>query len=220
MGQSNIGRRSPLLPLDLHALRYESLDERPSKVSLADLGRPGPGEPWLADWLDRLPRVLGADALRRLCDAIVCATGCRAAGRGGTGRSRRQDGLRSLSGRLDRAEEFLPGLRSNGSAAIHDLELAIAGKTSEDVGSRLMAGNFGFARETSDLFALACKRRGVAVERAGGCPGGYHPRARRAWPRFVAAGGGASVRSSAHRPRRDRHRHRAHDSRARRGRAG
>ena len=53
---------------------------------------------------------------------------------------------------------ILNGLALNGSAAIHDLELAIAGKTSEDVGSRLMAGTFGFARETSDLFAAACDR--------------------------------------------------------------
>jgi hypothetical protein len=45
----------------------------------------------------------------------------------------------------------------NGSAAIHDLELAIAGRTSEDVGPRLMAGTFGFARETSELFASACE---------------------------------------------------------------
>jgi hypothetical protein len=50
----------------------------------------------------------------------------------------------------------LNGLAINGAAAIHDLELAIAGKTSEDVGSRLMSGSFGFARETSDLFAAAC----------------------------------------------------------------
>ena len=46
----------------------------------------------------------------------------------------------------------------NGSAAIHDLELAIAGHTSEDVGPRLAAGTFGFARETSDLFVAACDR--------------------------------------------------------------
>ncbi len=51
---------------------------------------------------------------------------------------------------------ILSGLALNGSAAIHDLELAIAGKTSEDVGARLMAGSFGFARETSELFAAAC----------------------------------------------------------------
>jgi len=53
---------------------------------------------------------------------------------------------------------ILQGLALNGSAAVHDLELAIAGKTSEDVGARLMAGTFGFARETSDLFAAACAR--------------------------------------------------------------
>ena len=52
----------------------------------------------------------------------------------------------------------LHGLAFNGAAAIHDLELAIAGKTSEDVGARLMNGSFGFARETSDLFAAACTR--------------------------------------------------------------
>ena len=143
--------------LAFHALRYEPLDERPSKVSLANLGRPGPSEPWMADWLDRLPRVLGADALRRLCDAIVCATG---AGR---------PVVAALGGHVVKtgcgaylvdwmSRGILTGLALNGSAAIHDLELAIAGKTSEDVGSRLMAGNFGFARETSDLFALACKR--------------------------------------------------------------
>jgi hypothetical protein len=59
----------------------------------------------------------------------------------------------------------LKALALNGSAAIHDLELAVAGKTSEDVGARLMSGEFGFARETSELFALACER---AAERSGG----------------------------------------------------
>ncbi len=59
----------------------------------------------------------------------------------------------------------LTGLTLNGSAAIHDLELAIAGKTSEDVGARLIAGEFGFARETSELFATACE---LASARDGG----------------------------------------------------
>ena len=53
---------------------------------------------------------------------------------------------------------ILTGVAMNGSAAIHDLELAIAGHTSEDVGPRLSAGTFGFARETSELFAAACDR--------------------------------------------------------------
>jgi hypothetical protein len=45
----------------------------------------------------------------------------------------------------------------NGSAAIHDFELAFAGKTSEDVGAQLHAGNFGMARQTADAFAAAAR---------------------------------------------------------------
>src|SRR5262249_35526221 len=44
-----------------------------------------------------------------------------------------------------------------GSAAIHDFELAVAGKTSEDVGATLHEGTFGFARETADAFAVAAR---------------------------------------------------------------
>src|SRR5690606_10526550 len=45
----------------------------------------------------------------------------------------------------------------NGAAAIHDLELALAGKTSEDVSARLHEGTFGMARETADVFAVAAR---------------------------------------------------------------
>ena len=45
----------------------------------------------------------------------------------------------------------------NGSAAIHDFELALAGKTSEDVGRRSARGQFGMARETADAFAVAAR---------------------------------------------------------------
>ena len=149
-------------PLDLRALHYEPLDERPSKVSLAHQGRPGQGERWFADWLDSLPRVLGADGLRRLSDAIV-----RAAGAG-------RPIVAALGGHVIKTgcgvylvdwinRRILSGLALNGSAAIHDLELAIAGKTSEDVSSRLMEGKFGFARETTDLFSRACNRAGSPI---------------------------------------------------------
>ena len=143
--------------IDLLALRYEPLNERASKVTLANLGRPGPAAAWFADWLDTLPRVLGADALRRLSDAIVVATDARRPVVAAIGGHVVKTGCGVyLIDWIDRG--ILSGLALNGSAAIHDLELAIAGKTSEDVGSRLMAGTFGFARETSDLFAAACDR--------------------------------------------------------------
>ena len=143
--------------LDLDALRYEPIADRPSKVHLAHLGKPTDADPSLTDWLDALPDVLAARGLKRLRDAIVEA---HAAGR---------PVAAAIGGHVVKAgcapylvdwvrRGVLNGLAMNGSAAIHDLELAIAGKTSEDVGPRLIDGTFGFASETSALFAAACGR--------------------------------------------------------------
>lgn len=143
--------------IDLLALRFEPLSERPSKVSLAHLGRPGCGAAWFAEWLDTLPKVLGADALLRLRDALVGATIAKRPVVAAVGGHVIKTGCgRYLVDWIERG--ILSGLALNGSAAIHDLELAIAGKTSEDVGTRLLAGTFGFARETSELFVAACNR--------------------------------------------------------------
>src|SRR5262249_27202612 len=48
----------------------------------------------------------------------------------------------------------------NGSAAIHDIELGLAGKTSEDVEARLPDGSFGMTRETAEFFARAADEAG------------------------------------------------------------
>jgi hypothetical protein len=143
--------------LNWDALRFEPLATRPSKVRLADLGRPVGPDATVDDWLDALPAQLGANDLKALRDAIVAA---RAAGR---------PVVAAMGGHVVKTgcgpylvdwlrRGVLTGLALNGSAAIHDLELAIAGHTSEDVGPRLVDGSFGFARETSDLFATACRR--------------------------------------------------------------
>ena len=144
-------------PFDLDGLRYEPLARRPSKVRLADLGRPGDGSGTLEGLLDGLPAVLAGPWLKQLRDAIVAA------------HARGRPVLAALGGHVIKtgcgpylndwiARGILTGVAMNGSAAIHDLELAIAGHTSEDVGPRLIAGTFGFARETSELFAAACDR--------------------------------------------------------------
>ena len=141
-----------LTDLDLDSLRYEPLADRPSKVHLAHLGKPG-----LADLLDTLPDVLAAQGLKRLRDAIVRAHQGGAPIVAALGGHVVKTGCGPFL--IDWVERgILQGMALNGSAAIHDLELAISGRTSEDVGPRLMAGTFGFARETSALFAQACDR--------------------------------------------------------------
>src|SRR5579885_1065248 len=148
---------TPDPPLDLAALRFEPLADRPSKVHLADLGRPSDGAGPLEELLDGLPAVLAARSLKQLRDAIVAA---RAGGR---------PVLAAIGGHVIKtgcgpylvdwiAQGVLTGVAMNGSAAIHDLELAIAGHASSDVVPRLLAGTCGCARETSELCAAACDR--------------------------------------------------------------
>ena len=161
-----------MVPLDLdwNDLRFESLAERPSKVRLADLGRPsGPGAT-LDDWLEGLPAQLAGKELKRLRDAIVHAheTGAPVVAALG-GHVVKTGCTPYLIDWIERG--VLNGLALNGSAAIHDLELAVAGHTSEDVGARLIGGTFGFARETSDLFARACDRAALSREGLGAALG-------------------------------------------------
>ena len=158
------------LDLDLDALRYEPLADRPSKVGLADLGRASEDGISLEDWLDGLPDLLAGRGLKRLRDAIVRAHDAGAPVVAALGGHVVKTGCAPYL--IDwMARGVLNGLALNGSAAIHDLELAIAGRTSEDVGPRLMAGTFGFARETSELFAIACDRAAASGEGLGAALG-------------------------------------------------
>ena len=52
----------------------------------------------------------------------------------------------------------ITAIAMNGAGIIHDSELAIAGKTSEDVESALGDGAFGMAKETSDFLSHAIKQ--------------------------------------------------------------
>jgi hypothetical protein len=143
--------------IDLDALQFEPLSDRPSKVHLADLGRPAPVDASLDTWIESLPKQLAGAGFRRLRDAIVTAhTGGRPVIAAMGGHVIKTGCAPYLIDWIERG--ILSGVALNGSAAIHDLELAIAGKTSEDVGPRLIGGKFGFARETSELFAAACLR--------------------------------------------------------------
>ena len=177
-------------PLDLDDLRYEPLAERPSKVALADLGRPCASRVSLDDWIDRLPRQLAGSSFRKLRDAIV------------ESHASNKPVIAALGGHVIKTgcgpylidwvrRGVLSGLALNGAAAIHDLELAIAGHTSEEVGPQLIAGDFGFAAETSDLF-VALYSRPRAVDRLGSGTWRRRSRTRRSGTRFEPFGRSAA----------------------------
>jgi hypothetical protein len=143
-------------PFDLHGLKTYELGSRPCKVFREDLGRPVEADATVADWLDSLPRQLAGNEIRRVRDHL-----CRAHDEGRTV-------VAALGGHVIKTgcapylidwiqRGLLKAVAMNGAAAIHDLELAIAGKTSEDVAAQLPTGKFGMARETADAFAIAAR---------------------------------------------------------------
>ena len=143
-------------PFDLNGLKTYELLSRPSKVFVEDLGQPLEANAPMSDWLDALPRQLAGNSLRRVRDHL-----CRAYQAG-------RPVVAALGGHVIKTgcapylidwikRGILSGIAMNGSAAIHDFELAFAGKTSEDVGAGLPTGQFGMARETADAFAVAAR---------------------------------------------------------------
>jgi hypothetical protein len=139
----------PLAPLDLAGVRTYALATRKSQVTLKEFGRPHARGATLRAFLDAMPRILGADVLRRLAAEILRA---RERGRPivwGIGAHVLKVGLSPLL--IDLMEKgLLTGLAMNGAGIVHDFELAVAGHTSEDVEGGLGSGDFGMARETGE----------------------------------------------------------------------
>ena len=142
-------------PLDVSGLRTTRLADRASLVHADQVGRLAPDAQPVADWVDTLPRVLAGNVLREVCEAICRA---RQAGKGvvaAIGAHVVKVGCSPyLADWIDRG--VLTALAMNGAVAVHDFELAVVGKTSEDVAQSLPDGRFGMAAETAQAMQDAC----------------------------------------------------------------
>jgi len=141
-------------PLDLTRLTRTSLYSRKSKVSFRGFGVPPRRGMSFAQFLDGLPDYLAARDFRAVVDAIVRARGRGAPVLLGIGAHFIKVGLSPLLLQALRNGVFT-GVAMNGAGAIHDVELALAGKTSEDVAANLADGSFGMARETAQFLDAA-----------------------------------------------------------------
>ena len=143
-------------PLDLSSLKTYPLAERPSKVVVGDLGRVVPPATAIGDWIETLPRQFAAIELRKLRDHIVrCHREKHPVAAAIGGHVIKVGCVPYLIDWINR--DVINCVAMNGSAAIHDFELAFAGKTSEDVAAQLPGGHFGMARETADALAHAAR---------------------------------------------------------------
>jgi deoxyhypusine synthase len=100
------------------------------------------------EWLESLPDILAVRDLKLAAQAIHRA---RREGKGvllGMGAHPVKVGLGGLIAEA-LADRLFTGVATNGAAIIHDYELALTGKTSENVDVVLSEGTFGMAEETS-----------------------------------------------------------------------
>jgi hypothetical protein len=142
---------------DFSRLKTVPVSTRRNKVEASLLAHP----PQASDrsfsaFFDALPSILAAQDLRYVVDQIVAAAGRRAivAMLGG---HVIKVGLGPLLIALMR-KRAITVVAMNGSAAIHDFELAAYGGTSEDVAAGLGDGTFGMAEETGQEMNAALNR--------------------------------------------------------------
>ncbi|HVA37674.1 MAG TPA: hypothetical protein VNJ51_08675 [Candidatus Dormibacteraeota bacterium] len=149
-------------PLDLSGISVTDLEERPSKVQRDDLGRSVSSNASFADWWDALPNILGAAAIKELAARTAQALDRARPVLLGMGGHVVKVGLAPLVCDLVRSGA-ISAVCANGSVTIHDVELALVGKTSEDVDTALQDGSFGMSGQTSAAILEAISRRGPEV---------------------------------------------------------
>ncbi|HET7789865.1 MAG TPA: hypothetical protein VFK78_03635 [Gemmatimonadales bacterium] len=155
---------------DFARLKTVPIAQRHNNVEPSLLAHPPGADRSFAAFWKSLPDVLAARDLRFVADQIAAAAGKRGV-LAMLGGHVIKVGLAPLLIELAR-RKALTHLAMNGSAAIHDFELAAFGGTSEDVAAGLADGTFGMAEETgremnAAIAAGAAKQQGMGEALAG-----------------------------------------------------
>lgn len=137
--------------IDLSRVKTIPIAARKSKVTTKDFARLyNPHAQSFAQFIESLPRILVANDLRCVVDDIVRARKRRKPVIVMIGAHVIKVGLSPLIIDLVK-RNIITTLAMNSAAAIHDVETAMWGKTSEDVAAYLVDGRFGMSRETGDF---------------------------------------------------------------------
>ena len=137
--------------INLTKVRTYSVSSRKSKVEIDKLAMVVPGKANLNQFLKSLPKLLKADDFNYLIDRIIRSRQKNKALIFMFGAHVIKCGLSPLL--IDLMKRgFVTHLATSGAGAIHDLELAYWGKTSEDVEAGLRSGRFGMSEETAEKF--------------------------------------------------------------------
>lgn len=145
--------------LDYSRLKTYSIFDRESKVRIDDFSRPWKKGGSLSGFFDTLPSILAASDLKAVIKAVSSAAKAGKQVCFAMGGHVIKTGLSPVLIDLMK-KKVITMVSMNGSGIIHDLEIALAGKTSEIVENSIGSGSFGMAKETSSLLNQAIKRAG------------------------------------------------------------
>ena len=130
---------------------------RHSKVTLRDEATPYEAGTSFSQFLKGLPDILGAKDLREVVGAWDKAWTDDRSVLWGFGAHLIKVGLAPVV--VDLMERgAISAIFMNGAGSVHDLEIALMGRTSEEVGEALDDGSFGMARETGEQLNGAINR--------------------------------------------------------------
>ncbi len=141
-------------PISLNEVTSYPLENRGSKVGIEDFCRPWTAGQSMSQWFASLPGILAGSDLMEIRDRIIRAVASKRPVILAMGAHAIKVGLNLVI--IDLLERrIISSLAMNGACIIHDAELAMAGKTSEDVSAAIGDGSFGMAEETGRILNKA-----------------------------------------------------------------
>jgi hypothetical protein len=154
---------------DLSRLSVGSVAQRETRVSVADFAKP-PDPEAAARMLASLPDQLAARSLREVIARVAAASRARRPVIAMCGGHVVKAGVSPcLIALMERG--VVTHLALNGSAALHDVEIARSGRTSEDVQANLASGAFGMVSETGTFMNTSMAEGARRGEGLGECWG-------------------------------------------------
>ena len=149
---------SPITPIDLTKITTYSVKDRKSKVNARDFSKPWIAGGSFARFLSSLPAILAGNDLVEVIQAISQAKIDNAPICLAMGAHVIKVGLNPIL--IDLMERGLISMLSmNGAGIIHDLEVALNAKTSEDVAASIGDGGSAWPKKHQSCSAGRLKRR-------------------------------------------------------------
>jgi hypothetical protein len=154
--------------ININKVKTYSLRLRKSKVKLSDFAQVPVRKNSFLGFYNSLPNILKAKDIRAVVDAVVRAHKKKKAVIFMAGAHVIKCGLNPILIELIK-KKVITCIALNGAGIIHDFEIALQGKTSEDVAGNLKDGCFGMGRETADFINNAVEegvREGLGLGEA------------------------------------------------------